>query len=149
LWQLTKKGGVSLVYNSQETYAKIKFLSKTKKISINTINEVAGLGENAISQSAKSQDGMKAKNLYAISEALDCSVDYLLGRTDNVQAHKCESSVSIGDISGNSGTIGVGNVITNAAPPNGQAAALLELFNNLDPIKQAQLVVYANELTNK
>ena len=41
------------------------------------------LGRNALSQAAKSQDGMKARNLFAIAEILDCSVDYLLGRTDN------------------------------------------------------------------
>ena len=47
------------------------------------LNEICGMNKNAIAKAGKSQDGMKAKNLYAIAEALSCSIDYLLGRTDD------------------------------------------------------------------
>lgn len=77
------------------------------------------LGRNALSQAAKSQDGMKARNLFAIAEILDCSVDYLLGRTDNP------------NISGNS----ISNVKTTI---NGTQSNIIQgAETDLDEIKAA------------
>ena len=36
-------------------------------------------------------DNLKLDTVYSIANALDCSVDYLLGRTDNPQAHRDET----------------------------------------------------------
>lgn len=71
------------MYNSQETIFRIKQRAKEQGIAILDLQAKCDLGRNAISQAAKSQDGMKARNLFAIAEVLNCSVDYLLGRTDN------------------------------------------------------------------
>lgn len=71
------------MYNSQETIFRIKQRAKEQGIAILDLQTKCDLGRNAISQAAKSQDGMKARNLFAIAEVLDCSVDYLLGRTDS------------------------------------------------------------------
>ena len=71
------------MYNSQETIFRIKQRAKEQGIAILDLQAKCDLGRNAISQAAKSQDGMKARNLFAIAEVLNCSVDYLMGRTDN------------------------------------------------------------------
>ena len=71
------------MYNSQETIFRIKQRAKEQGIAILDLQAKCDLGRNAISQAAKCQDGMKARNLFAIAEVLNCSVDYLLGRTDN------------------------------------------------------------------
>ena len=71
------------MYYSQETIFRIKQRAKEQGIAILDLQAKCDLGRNAISQAAKSQDGMKARNLFAIAEVLNCSVDYLLGRTDN------------------------------------------------------------------
>lgn len=71
------------MYNSQETIFRIKQRAKEQGIAILDLQTKCDLGRNAISQAAKSQDGMKARNLFAIADYLNCSVDYLLGRTDN------------------------------------------------------------------
>ena len=71
------------MYNSQETIFRIKQRAKEQGIAILDLQAKCDLGRNAISQAAKSLDGMKARNLFAIAEVLNCSVDYLLGRTDN------------------------------------------------------------------
>ena len=71
------------MYNSQETIFRIKQRAKEQGIAILDLQTKCDLGRNAISQAAKSQDGMKARNLFAIAEVLDCSVDYLLGKTVN------------------------------------------------------------------
>lgn len=36
-------------------------------------------------------DNLKLDTVYCIANALDCSIDYLLGRTDNPQAHRDET----------------------------------------------------------
>lgn len=76
------------MYNSQEVVLRIKQIAKIKGISILEMQKKCGLGRNAISQAAKSQEGMKAKNLYAIADYLDCSIDYLMGKTDDPNSHK-------------------------------------------------------------
>jgi transcriptional regulator with XRE-family HTH domain len=72
------------MYNSQEVALRIKKILKIKGISIGTLQTECGLGKNAITQLASSQEGMKSKNLYAIAEYLNVSVDYLLCRTDEI-----------------------------------------------------------------
>lgn len=71
------------MYNAQLTYDRIDEMAKLRGISIGKINEICSLSKNAISNAAKSEYGMKAKNIVLISEILDVSTDYLLGRTDN------------------------------------------------------------------
>lgn len=70
------------MYNSQVTSERIKQLTRDKNISLLTLNEQCGLSKDTIKTAGKSENGMKAKNLYMIAEFLDVSVDYLLGRTD-------------------------------------------------------------------
>lgn len=84
--------------------------------------------------------------VYAVATRLDCSVDYLLGRTDNAISHKLPY-VSFGDLSNNSGIVGnVGSTIYDPARFNEQKSTLISLYEELDPIKKAKLLVYANEL---
>lgn len=70
------------MYNSLETSTRIKKLAQEKGIQMIELQKKCGLSKNTIMQSGKSQEGMKAKNLYSIAELLNCSVDYLLGRVD-------------------------------------------------------------------
>lgn len=80
------------MYNSQITADRIKELSKERGIQMIVLQEKCQLSPNTIKQSGKSEFGLKAKNLYNIANELDCSVDYLLGRTDvkeiNTNVHK-------------------------------------------------------------
>lgn len=87
-------------------------------------------------------------NLIKIANELDCSVDYLLGRTENPQSHKC-ISITTGDIKDNhNSVIGNGNSdISITVPSGGQAAALLEAFEKLDPFKQAKALLFVEELS--
>ena len=81
------------MYNSQETSTRIKKMAKEKGIPILELQELCGLNKNAIAQAGKSQDGMKARNLYSIAEFLEVSIDYLLGRTDDPAITTCRSTV--------------------------------------------------------
>ncbi len=70
------------MYNSQEIANRIKSIAKSNNASLKTMLSECDLGINAISQMAKGND-MLSKNLARIADYLNCSVDYLLGRTDN------------------------------------------------------------------
>jgi len=70
------------MYNSQKIAQRIKSTAKSKGINLKTMLSDCELGINAISQMAKGND-MLSKNLAKIADYLDCSIDYLMGRTDN------------------------------------------------------------------
>ena len=76
------------MYNSQLTFDRIKSLAKTRNITMNTLQEKCGLSPNTIKVSSKGENGLRAKNLYTIADYLECSVDYLLGRTDVVEVNQ-------------------------------------------------------------
>lgn len=75
------------MYNSQEIAKRIKSTAKSKGINLKIMLSECELGINVISQMAKGND-MLSKNLAKIADYLDCSVDYLLGRTDNPEINK-------------------------------------------------------------
>ncbi len=68
------------MYNSSNVAERIKALAKSRNLSVKVILEQAGLGFNTMSNMKNSMP--KADNLAKIADCLNCSVDYLLGRTD-------------------------------------------------------------------
>ncbi len=117
------------MYNSSETSTRIRQLAKAKGIQMAELQEKCGLSKNTIMQSGKSQEGMKAKNLYAIAELLECSVDYLLGRTDNPN----ETGISVTDNNQMSLT-GNNSISVNSAVPNKDTLTeqFMQKFEQLD-----------------
>lgn len=69
------------MYNAQTTKDRIKKICKDKKINANKMLIDCSLGANAIQQ-INDTKGMASFSLAKIADYLDCSVDYLLGRTD-------------------------------------------------------------------
>lgn len=117
------------MYNSSETSTRIRQLAKEKGIQMSELQEKCGLSKNTIMQSGKSQEGMKAKNLYAIAELLECSVDYLLGRTDNPN----ETNITVTDNKQTSLT-GNNSISVNSAVPNKDTLTeqFMQKFEQLD-----------------
>ena len=74
------------MYNSYEISATIKSTTKQRQITVKKLLEDVGLGFNTMSNMKTSMP--KADNLAKIADYLDCSVDYLLGRTDNPEINK-------------------------------------------------------------
>lgn len=75
------------MYDSQEIANRIKTQAKNKKIAIGSMLSDLTLGINLISHLAKGQN-ITAVNLARIADYLNCSVDYLLGRTDNPEINR-------------------------------------------------------------
>ncbi len=70
------------MYNAQCTKDRIKNICKVKKVNMEQMLVDCSLGVNAIRQ-INDTKGMASFSLAKIADYLDCSVDYLLGRTDN------------------------------------------------------------------
>lgn len=75
------------MYIAQTTKERIKKLCKNKKINMEQMLKECNLGVNAIRQ-INDNKGMASFSLAKIADYLDCSTDYLLGRTDNPDSHK-------------------------------------------------------------
>ena len=75
------------MYNSQIIAERIKEYSKIKNISVNQLLLNCELGKNTVAKMSKGTD-ILTLNFAKIADYLDCSVDYLLGRTDNPNSHK-------------------------------------------------------------
>lgn len=81
------KKELNFLYISQEITERIKARVKEKNTSIGEMLSACGLGVNTISKMSKGTD-ILTKNFAKIADYLDCSVDYLLGRTDVPEPNK-------------------------------------------------------------
>ncbi len=137
------------LYNTDKTVYLIKTVAKEQKIAIGLLLKSCGLNRDAINLMTRRGPWLQSNNLAKIADELDCSVDYLLGRTENKQVHHCPIVV-IGEVSGNYNAIVSGSTdvtITNTTI-GGQAAVLLDIFDKLTPMEKAKLMVYADDLKN-
>lgn len=75
------------MYSAKITKDRIKQLCKNQKINMEDMLSNCNLGVNAIRQ-INDIKGMASFSLAKIADYLDCSVDYLLGRTDNPEVNK-------------------------------------------------------------
>lgn len=75
------------MYIAQEIADRIKTRAKTQKVQLKDMLSDCNMNINLISQFSKGGDigGIK---LARIADYLDCSVDYLLGRTDNPEVNR-------------------------------------------------------------
>ena len=76
------------MYKTNITVERIKFLAKQKDCKISDMLNTCELSKNALSSMQSRGSWLQANNLAKIADYLDCSVDYLLGRTDNPNSHK-------------------------------------------------------------
>ena len=75
------------MYNSQEIANRIKERAKQQNVNIGEMLSACELGINTVSKMAKGTDVL-TKNFAKIADYLDCSVDYLLGRTDKPEVNR-------------------------------------------------------------
>lgn len=76
------------MYISVNTANRIKSLAKQKNIAIKDLLDGCGLNKNTLSSMKSRGSWIQANNLAKIADYLDCSVDYLLGRTNNPDINK-------------------------------------------------------------
>lgn len=66
----------------------IKELAKHKKISIKELLDECSLSQNTLSFMLSGGSTPKLENLAKIADYLGCSIDYLMGRTDNPEINR-------------------------------------------------------------
>lgn len=76
------------MYNSSYTASKIKSYCKKKGITIKSMLSGCGLNKDTLTSMSCRGSWIKPSALAKIADYLDCSVDYLLGRTNDPQSHK-------------------------------------------------------------
>lgn len=75
------------MYSSQDVTKRIKDMAKKRGIHLKQLLSDCGLGINATRQ-INDTKGIGSFSLARIADYLDCSVDYLLGRTDNPEVNR-------------------------------------------------------------
>ena len=75
------------LYNSPNVANRIKEYSKQKKVTLKNILLACNLGTNTFSHMLHGK-AIAFDSLAKIADYLECSVDYLLGRTDNPNINK-------------------------------------------------------------
>ena len=75
------------MYVTQDIANRIKSRLKSQHISMKEMLSDLDMGINAISEFAKGKQ-MSCITLARIADYLDCSVDYLLGRTENPSVNR-------------------------------------------------------------
>lgn len=74
------------MYDSINIAERIKEQARIHKVPVKKMLEDVGLGFNTMSNMKTSMP--KADNLAKIADYLDCSVDYLLGRTEKPEVNR-------------------------------------------------------------
>lgn len=135
------------MYSPQITVKRIKDMISTNRTSLSKINEACGLNRNTITVSANSKTGLNAKALFDVSNQLNCSVDYLLGKTDNPNV---VGGTYINGNNNNNGTQAInGNVSVNTNNNEQDDKQLLELIKSLSLVERAEAIIYLNNLKTK
>lgn len=125
------KERVSILYIIHNLIERIKLQAKTKGKKTTDMLEHCGLNKNMLSSMNTRGSWIQANNLGMIADYLDCSVDYLLCRSENPNAHKTHSSDVVVDPYGDE-----------------QLAAIIEAYKQLDTVGKAKLLVSADNLIN-
>lgn len=81
--------------NNIELSNKLKLLCKQRKLPIKSLLESANINRNFIYDLEHKEAAPAADKLERIADQLDCSVDYLLGRTDNPHSHHTPASTTL------------------------------------------------------
>lgn len=119
-------------------YDNLEKICKLRGTSISGIAKTIGL-DKSIGSTWKRGASPSADIVLKLSEILEVSTDYLLKGKENSPA------IKTGDISGSYNNL-IGNSTDVIISLNGQAAALVDIFNTLTPINQAKLLIQASEL---
>lgn len=111
------------MYNSQEIAQRIKLHAKNKGISVNQLLLSCGLGKNTVSKMSNGTD-ILSLNLAKIADYLDCSVDYLLGRTEQIISEQQK----------------------NVPAENKDKQTLIDNYDKLNTEGQEKLIDYSDDL---
>ncbi len=116
------------MYVAQELAERIKKLAREQGIGQGELLKKCGCNTNILNQISE-EKGIASFSLAKIADELDCSVDYLLCRTENPDSHNTHT----GDI-------------TISPYEDRQLASIIKIYEQLDDVGKARLLVAADEI---
>lgn len=136
--------------NSQNVALTIKQLAKNRNVQIKKMLADCGLSINTLSTMQAGGSYPRMETIVKIAEYLDCSIDYLLGRTDE-QQEVCGHSIKTGDVGDNSSHNDTSVKISDNQPEqlDETSKQLVNAFQKLDFIEKAKVMNLIAELINK
>lgn len=118
------------MYKSSEVADKLRSMAKLRGLAMKTVLSDAGLGQNMMTMMRTSMP--KADTLAKLADRLECSVDYLLGRTSEMLTPGADqAAVPIQEEA---------DSIEEAAQLSRNAADMLELFEQLPGREQVLFI---------
>lgn len=118
------------MYNAQHIAERIKNQARKKSIQLKNMLSDIGLGINIVSQLSNGRE-ISSFSLAKIADYLDCSVDYLLCRTENPEAHNTSASVN------------------NVPTTDEQLAEIIKIYEQLSSLGKAKVYVFIDEVLGK
>ena len=85
---------VFFLFTSSQVAERIKATAHMRGILVKSLLTSCGLSKNALSTMKAGGYFPRIEAIAAMADELDCSVDYLLGRTDDPVLHQADSSSS-------------------------------------------------------
>ena len=86
---INRKGGV-FMYDVTITVTRIKAVAKEKDVNVTSMLEELGMNKNTLNSMTNRGSWLSADRLAKIADYLHTSVDYLLGRSDNLDDFSSE-----------------------------------------------------------
>ncbi len=130
------------MYNSQEIADRIKLIAKVQQKKISEILLSCNLGKNTVAKIAKGTD-ILTLNFAKIADYLDCSVDYLLGRTDNPTIG-AGNNINQSNVNSDNSIVSVG---TDSSDELMQE--FIQVFKSLDFSDKIKVMDFVNKLNNE
>lgn len=116
------------MYIAQEVAERIKKTARKQGIGQGELLKSCGCNTSTLNQMSGDK-GISSFSLARIADALDCSVDYLLCRTENPNAHKTHAN----------------DVAINPYDDQ-QLIDIINIYNQLDNVGKARMLVAADEI---
>ena len=133
------------MYTAQLTIERIQALIKEKGLTQKEVLKQCDINENTLKRMTDNK-GMSSFYIAKIADRLDCSVDYLLGRTDNPNV--------TGDTYINSNNNSVnqainGNVNVGVSSSEQDDKLLFEMIKSLGLVERSKIITQIDEMKNK
>lgn len=130
-------------YDTETARARIEMLCAEKGTQPTIVARESGAGTSSVAN-LKRGSMLSADKLAKIADYLDCSVDYLLGRTD--EPTRTTNSVSISNPQNFSGTQHNSIIQTSDEKISSDDEQLLEMIKSLDLIERSKIIVMIDEM---
>ena len=134
--------------NPQQIADLIRIQTTLQKVSIRQMLKDIGLGVNSLVH-LDNGSMPRADNLGKIADYLNCSVDYLLGRTEvstgySNNINNVQTMVNSPQVSGNNTTFANQNQTISA-----EDMEMLQLIKGLSLVERAKMILFIDEMKNK